>query len=213
MSKEEKFIPGSEPLAVFEQVLNLLKEWIQAGIVIVEVEEDGDVDFTLPDDMESLLKMQLPQDLDFKKVRSIIKTEIRFLGCSIFRHNAIKWLEKVLPDDLKIESLPERIEIVEKLLSDDIKKRVWLRKSTKNFVINEISSNKCTLHKNEYDIPYLSVEFSFMKPSSGMVLTFTSEEGALRPAGAENKQISLDLTKEDLKGLIDELNLLYKNHF
>lgn len=206
--KTEIFVPGSESLEVFSKVVSLLKEWLGAGIVKVEVETNGDVDFVLPDDMEALLSTQMPSELDFKKVRRIIKAEIRVLACSSFRSNPIKWLERAL-DDLKIESLPERIKEIDQLLSEDIKKRVWLRKSSKNYVVNEISFNKCTLHKSNFDIPYLAAEFTFSKPSANFILSFFPEGGPLEPARINDEKIHIDFAKEDLKELIDKLNSLY----
>jgi len=207
--KAKRFIPGSESLEVFGQIVSLLKKWLGAGIVKIEFETDGDVDFILPDDMEALLSTQLPAGLDFKKVRRIIKAEIRNLACSLFRPNPTRWLERILPDDLKIESLSERIVAVEQLLNEDIKKRVWLRKSSKNYVIDEISSNKCTLHKAGFDIPYLATEIVFSKPSTKFFLSVVPEGGPLEPARMDDEKIHLDLAKEDLKELIDKLNSLY----
>ena len=91
---KEDFVPGVETDEQFEKVLSLLSKWINAGIVDVEVDTDGDVTFGLPGEMDELLGTQVPFGLKHKDVVSIITFEIPMLIGAGFSRKPKEWMKK-----------------------------------------------------------------------------------------------------------------------
>ena len=66
-------------------------------------------------------------------------------------------------------------EVSSKILSDKIKQRMLLRKITKCFIIGDIQTQSGTYHTRikegqSIDVPYISMEFVFSRPSSGPMM-------------------------------------------
>ncbi|MCK4629507.1 MAG: hypothetical protein KAT56_10920 [Sedimentisphaerales bacterium] len=213
--KESKFIPGKETEEQFEQVLNLLSEWIKAGLVEIDVDTDGDVDFTLPDEMEELLETQIPEELTRRNVEAIIASEIPAIiaaGLSKNKKNVIRnRTPKELEEDFDV-LLERSKKAIGKLISKEIKERVLLRKATSSYVIENIRWKKGTYHieenekGKEIDVPYVSMEMNLSRPHSYYTIAFSPTQGISRIKRSDDIAVTLDLHIDDIKNMTKKLN-------
>lgn len=213
--KESKFIPGKETEEQFEQVLNLLSEWIKAGLVEIGVDTDGGVGFTLPDEMEELLETQIPEELTRRNVEAIIASEIPAIIAAGLSKNRKNVIRRRMPDELEenIDVLLERSKkAVDKLISKEIKERVLLRKTTNSYVIDNIRWKKGTYHIEEneegekIDLPYVSMEMNLSRPHSSYTITINPIQGTGGIKRNDDITVTLDLHIDDIKNTIKKLN-------
>ena len=215
--KKDEFIPGQESEDQFVKVLSLLTSWIKAGIVDIEIDSDGDVDFNCPSEMRDLLKTQIPDGLEHDNVVSIIESEIPALIMAGISENVKKWLTRRVPDEIsddseKIDLMVKRAEnAVKALLSKNMKERLLLRKATPSYVVESLRWNPSTYHlktekKEKADVPYISLEITFTKPRSGRVLILSPNERSIGMKRADYININLYLQKYDIEDLIKKLN-------
>jgi len=211
--KKREFIPGAETEEQFDNVVSLLSEWIKAGIVDVKVDTDGDVNFGLPSEMDELLGTQAPSGLKHKDVVSIIKHEITALIGAAFSRKPKEWLEGRLSESLsdKIDVLLKRCEKVsESLVTENLKKRVLLRKTSPAYVLDELNWNSGTYHiesegKEKVNIPHVSLEIKFARPHSGRVVMIHPDERSISFGRSDDILVTLDLHKDDITDLIQKL--------
>ncbi len=213
--KESKFIPGKETEEQFEQVLNLLSEWIKAGLVEIDVDTDGDVNFTLPDEMEELLETQIPEELTRRNVEEIIALEIPVIIAAGLSSNKKNMLRRRIPEELEenFDVLLERSKkAVDKLISKEIKERVLLRRATSSYVIENIRWKKGTYHieenekGKEIDVPYVSMEMNLSRPHSYYTIALNPIQGTGGIKKSDDIAVTLDLHIDDIKNTIKKLN-------
>jgi len=215
IKKQEKdFVPGTETEDQFNKVLSLLSQWIKAGIVSVEVDVDGDVNFILPKEMDRLLETQVPRDLGHKKVQEIIKNEIPPLIDAGLRRNPKQVIRMTMSEKLykKIDAMVKRSEkAVANLVDSSLKERIMLRRTTPGYIFNEINSIQSTYHVEvkegeKIDLPFISLELTLAKPRSGYIFSINPRERTVRPYLKDELVVAFDLHKDDIKDLIKKLN-------
>lgn len=215
--KKDEFIPGQESEDQFTKILSLLTSWIKAGIVDIEIDSDGDVDFNCPSEMRDLLKTQIPDGLEHDNVVSIIESEITALIMAGISENVKKWLTRRVPDEIsddseKIDLMVKRAEnAVKALLSKNMKERLLLRKASPSYVVESLRWNSSTYHldtekKEKTDVPYISLEITFTKPRSGRVLMVLPSERSVSMKRTDDLKINLELHQDDIKDLIKKFN-------
>lgn len=215
IEKQEKdFIPGTETEEQFDKVISLLSQWIQAGIVSVDVDVDGDIKFELPREMDRLLETQVPRDLGHKKVRAIINKEIPALIDAGLRRNPEQALRLTMPEKLhgKIDTMEKRSEkAVTNLVDRSLKERIMLRRTTPGYVFEDIQSIQSTYHVKgkegeKIDVPFISLGLTLAKPRSGYTFSMNPLERSFSVSRKEELKVTLDLHKDDLKDLIKKLS-------
>jgi len=217
--KKEKFLPGTENEEQFNKVLSALSEWVKSGIVDIDIDLDGDIDINLPDDSGELLESQLVKDLPKENVVGIIEYEIPALLSAGLSDDSKKWLIKTLPDKIlkNIDSMIERSKKVFKTLgSEELKHRSLLRKITSGYVVQSISCKHSTYHhlekdKERIDVPHVTLEITFSKPHSRMMIGFDPERHTMVGRRSEEIIVTLDLHKIDLEKLVKRLKAILEN--
>ena len=212
-TEEKEFLAGTESDEQFGQVVSLLAEWLDAGIVEIELDNDGDIRFKLPKEMDELLKAPIDIDLPKENILKIIKNEIPALVAAAVDDNPKQRLIVMLPDELhsKIDEVVSRCEEVSsKIISDKMKQRILLRKVTKGFIIGDIQTQPGTYHVRtkvgqSIDVPYISMEFVFSRPSSGQMMTINPRDRSVRFEKTDDIKVTVDMHKEDIAYLVEEL--------
>ncbi len=215
--ESKKFVPGNETPEQFAKVLELLCEWIKGGIVSVDVDSDGDIDFDLPGEMEDLLSTQLPAKLSVEDVRGIVQGEIRALVAAGLSQQPRKSLARRMPEQVKpdLDEMVRRCTEVHKhLVTASLKERMLLRRMTTAYVLDDIEWKSCTYHVEDaddkkIDLPCISLNFAFVKPNSPVILGFaTGELSRMTVSRRDDVSVVLELHKEDVKKMVDKLNAI-----
>ena len=212
-NQEKDFIPGAETEGQFDNVLLLLSQWMKAGIVTVNVDVDGDIAFELPREMNKLLETQIPSDLTHKQVVGIIRDEIPSLIAAAFGKNPEHMVRVLMPEKLhgKIDTMVKRSEkAVTCLVDSSLKERIMLKRTTPAYVVDEIHAIRSTYHVEakrgeKIDVPYISLEFAFVRPRSGYVFSLNPKERAMSASRKDEIRVTLDLHKDDIKDLNQKL--------
>ncbi|MBN1818410.1 MAG: hypothetical protein JW828_13700 [Sedimentisphaerales bacterium] len=219
MSEEAtRFIPGVESEEQFDSVLNLLAGWINAGAVEIDIDSDGDIQFTLPDELNELMSTQLPKGLVYEQVQGIVKSEIEALLAAGQSNNPGRFIKRFVPDEVleRNPRLESRIEKAQQtLMTPILTDRVLLRKATTGFVLDDLSCKMMTYHidsgnAGKRDIPCVSIEFSFVKPDSTPIYLVRSRGKSLGISRGDNMSVVLEMHKEDLKQLIEKLEQMFE---
>lgn len=211
--QESDFMPGVETEEQFDKVLSLLSQWMKAGIVTVNVDVDGDVEFELPREMNKLLETQVPSDLTHKHVVGIIRNEIPSLIAAGFGKNPERMIRALMPEKLheKADTMMKRSEkAVVCLVDSSLKERMMLKRTTPGYVVDEINAIRSTYHVEpkegeKIDVPYVSLELTFVRPRSGYVFSLNPKERAMIASRKDEVRVTLDLHKQDIKDLIQKL--------
>jgi hypothetical protein len=213
--KEERFLPGTETEEQFGKVLDLLLKWIEASIVDVKVDTDGDVSFDLPAEMDELLQTQVPHDLTHENVLAIIRNEVPVLVSAGLDKNPQHRLTAVMPEPLheQMDTMLKRSEkAVGALLNKNLKERMLLRRTITGYTIDKIRSVESTYHVesqkgDKVDVPCLSLEFTFAKAGSGYLLTFSLKGPGYGVSFSrkDDMRVTVEVHKDDLKDLINKL--------
>jgi len=219
--KKEKFVPCTENEVQFDRVLYALSEWVKTGIVDIDMDLDGDIDINLPDESGELLGSQLVKDLPRENVVGIIEYEIPALLSAGLSDDAKDWLIKSLPDKIlkNIDAIAERSKKVLKTLgSEELKHRSLLRKITSGYVVQSISCKHSTYHhrkktRERIDIPYVTLEITFSKPHSKMMISFDPERRVMVGRRSEEIIITLDLHKRELENLVKRFKTILENEY
>lgn len=212
--KEKDFISGTETEEQFEKIISLLSKWIKAGIVSIDVDVDGDISFELPREMDKLLEAQVPRDLGYKKVQTIINKEIKYLIDAGLRKNTEKSIRSTMPGKLheKMDMMVKRCEkAVTNLVDRSLKERIMLRRTTPCYVINSIRSIESTYNVEgkegeQIKVPFISLELTFAQPRSGYMFSLNPVEQEFSAYRKDEVKVKLDLHKEDMKDFIEKLN-------
>lgn len=213
--ESKKFVPGNETPEQFAKVLELLCEWVKGGIVSVDVDSDGDIDFDLPGEMEELLAAQLPAGLNSENVRGIVQLEIRTLMAAGLSQRTKKNVARMLPKQVTtdIDEMVRRCTKVHKqLVTPSLKERMLLRRTTAAYVLDDIEWKSCTYHVEDtddkkVDLPCISLKFTFVRPSSPVILGFAPHElPQMTFSRKDDVSVVLELHKEDVKKMIGKLN-------
>jgi len=215
IEKEEKdFMPGAETEDQFDTVLSLLSQWMNADIVSVSIDLDGDVAFRLPKEMEKLLETQVPQGLTHKQVVSIIRNEIPALISSGLAKNKEQVLRSAIPGKLyeKIDVMVKRSEkAVNQIVDRSLEERIILRKTTPAYVVDDVQSIEGTYHVESengkiLNVPFISLQLTLAKPQSGYSLAVDPRERTIAFSRKDDIRVTLDMHKVDVKDLIEKLN-------
>jgi hypothetical protein len=219
--KEQKkdFVPGMETEEQFDKVLSLLSQWMKAGIVSVRIDVDGDVTFELPREMEKLLETQVPRDLNHEKVRAIIRSEISALIDVGLRKNPEQAIRSRVPEELheQIDIMVSRSQkAVSSLVDGALKERIMLRRTTKDYVLDDIESIQSTYHVEaekgqRINVPFVSLELAFAKPRSGYLFSLSPREHTFTAVRKEELRVTFDMHKDDLSDFIQKLSKIEKD--
>ncbi len=131
--ESDKFVPGTETAEQFTKVLGLLCEWVKGGVVSVDVDSDGELDFDFPREMQELLAPQLPKGLTSADVRGIARLEIRTLAAASLSQRPRENLARMLPEQIRgdLNEMVRRCDEVDKqLITPSLKQRMLLRRAT-----------------------------------------------------------------------------------
>jgi hypothetical protein len=214
--KKEKFLPGTESEDQFDKVLSALSELINTSKVDIDLDLDGDIDISLHDKTESLLSSSLSKDLPAEDAVGIIEYEIPALLSASLSDNAKEWLIRSLPDKI-IENMDSMIgrskKVFKELGSEELKKRLLLRKGTNAYVVQDISCKQRTYHyrgknKERINIPHVTLEIRFAKPRSRLMIGLDPEHRTVISRRSEEVTVELDLHKNDLEKLINDLSTI-----
>lgn len=219
VSKKKEFIPGQESKEQFDKVVSLLLGWIKAGIVIVGVDSDGDIDFDLPEEMNELLKKEMPPELTKEQIIGIIRVEIRILLSSALSGNPKYALKNQLPEKLSenIDDMLARANnLVERLVDKNLKERILLRKTSSAYIVKNVNWNLSTYHikqdKNKKtDVPYVSLKIDFTKPSSGRIATLYLDDQTMSISKGDDIGVVLELHRDDIKDLRKKIDEIIKD--
>jgi hypothetical protein len=207
------FTPGLETDEQFNALLDVLARWIKSGAVAVDIDSDGDVEFTLPDELNELMTTQVPEGLTYEQVRGIVKTEIATLLDASLAKNPARYLERSVPDKVldKNPNLVRRIDRAsETLLTPVLADRALLRKATTGFALDEVSWKRVTYHidgptAERHDVPCVSMQLSFVKPGAAPILSVKGSGKSFSITPGERLSVVLELHKDDLVQLIGRL--------
>lgn len=214
---KDDFVPGTESNEDFDTVLSLLSGWIRAGIVDVDVDWEGDIEFEIPGEMRDLLGKEIPSRLRKQHVLRIIHTEVPWLVAAGLRKRTREYLKVRLPETLRdrLDDLVKRSEkAVATVVSGELRERILLRRTTLGYVIREIRSISGSYESDSdgdgrTSLPFTTVEFTFAKPRNrGSLLQFDPHTGTGRLVSADQIQVGVDLHREDIKSLVKELTKL-----
>jgi hypothetical protein len=210
-----EFIPGAESDEDFQKVLVLLTGWVNAGVVHAEIDPDGDVTFKLPGEMRDLFGAETPSGLKSQHVLGIIRIEIPSLIGAGLAENPKRYLMNRIPEDLheRLDALVQRSQkVVTSLVSKDLKERILLRRTTLSYVVKEIQAISGSYVSRsssgeKANLPFTSVEFTFVRPRSPRTAVFTPEgESMLFAVGQKDEiQVRVDLHRDDIKLLVEDL--------
>jgi hypothetical protein len=214
-SDRDEFVPSAESDEDFEKVLTLLSGWVKAGVVNADLDSDGDVMFKLPEEMRDLFGGETPSGLTKQQVLRIIRVEIPVLVGAGLAENPKRYLARRVPEDLheRLDVLVERShKAVDSLVSKELKERILLRRITLSYVIKEIQAVSGTYQSlstggGRTNVPFTTVEFSFVRPRSPRtaVLTAEAEEMVFAVGQKDEMHVCVDLHREDIKALVKDL--------
>ena len=183
-----------------------------------DIDADGDISFDLPDEMEELLETQVPNGLTYENVASIIKVEVYALIFGHFIKNPEYFFKRMLPKELrsKADVMLGRIQrTIDALITESMKERVLLRKTTRAYTFESVDWHLGTHHvkaeeKKKTDVPYVSLEMKFSKPCSERIMSMNSRGQVINASRKDDIAVALELHKDDLKDLIKELQEIEK---
>jgi len=211
--RKTDFVPGAETDEQFEQALLLLSEWLKAQIVDVSVDTDGDIYFNLPREMDELLETQMPADLASEHVVAIIQYEIPALVEAGLAREPAEWLKRRVPEELsdKVDSMAKRAKkVVDIIISENLKERILLRRSTPAYVVERLEWNAGTYHvrsedQEKIDVPFVSLEINFTRPRSAPVVAINPIERRIGFKRDDDISVNLQLHRDDIIDLARQL--------
>jgi hypothetical protein len=214
--KKDEFVPGTESEEDFEKVLSLLSKWVKGGIVEIDLDPDGDVEFVLPREMRDLFEKEMPRGLKEAQVAKIIRTEIPALVSAGFSKDARNYLRFRLPSNLhgRLDDMAERAQKAVRVLIDrTLKERMLLRRTTLGYVIGSVQSLSGSYESlggkdEKLNIPFVTLEFSFVRPRAGVTLAMDPSEGVTIVGRKDEINVRVDLHREDVKTLVKDLTKL-----
>jgi len=216
---EETLRPGTEERGIFSLVLGITAELLNEKKIKLDIDSDGDPDFTLnPSEIQDYVTEKIKDQISFENFIKIIPTEIEsLLKASVFSDKTKGVKENIPPTiikDVGIEELLWRLEETNKVLSisEAFKREAIFKKTSKGLLLKDVKwETKRKVFDDEFgkldNIEYATLSILYSQPiTEGYSAKFGIESLSIQlPVGIEPKQITLELQKKDVKKLIDNL--------
>lgn len=221
-STEKTLEPGTESKEVFSLILSLVKDLIDQNEIKIEVEDDGNLGFSLsPSKIKPIISKKIEGNLLFDNFLKILSTEIESLLNASVCSDLNKGIKDNIPSsiikEVGIDELISRIKEIQEIINipGDLKKDLIFKKTTKELLLNEI---KWEINNKVFDdelgplenFKYSTLSLSYSRPVTESYVARLAGEGIRiqLPVNSEPKQITFALQEKDVQNLINKLNNL-----
>lgn len=219
VKSKKLFRPGTEKREIFSLVLSTFSKLLYEKKVGIEVDTDGDLEFSLePSEIKDCVSEEIKDKISFEDFLNTISTEFDSLLTASIYSDKVKGIENNIPStilkDVGIDKFLWRLKEIEKVIKvpKALKQDSIFKKTTKGLTLKEIKweTNNKTFDEelgqlDNCKYATLSIMYSQLGIEVNSAKFLGGGFSIQLPTVAGPKQITLELQKKDVTKLIDNL--------
>lgn len=221
---DEDLSPARESRELFSKVLTLAKELLEAKILTLHVDADGDANLVVDlQGLEETPDEKFRPQLSRKFFVTLMRTEFSSLVNAATQEEAEIGIRAEFPrevvKDVGLEELEWRLtQAKEELIPPDLQERVKLRRTASAAVLDEMTWQIGLKKHDEVEgdlegIPFATLSIRYCDPQSAKEsLILKSEEVSFGiTLRSSPRQLALELHEADVAELVDKLTVMRDN--